>query len=64
MISALLMAAEFGIRVIRMITLMSFVLLVCWAYASSHDIQATLQMEQFGTSIPPVLNLARSACIS
>ena len=60
MISALLMAAEFGIRVISMTTLMS----LCCSYASSHDIQAALQMEQFGTSIPPVLNLARSACIS
>ena len=60
-ISHLLMAPEFGTRVIHMITLI-FVLLVCWVYR--HDIQATLQMEQFGTSIPPVLNSARSASIS
>ena len=36
-----------------------FVLLLCWVYR--HDIQATLKMAQFGTSIPPVLNSARSA---
>ena len=39
-----------------------FVLLVCWMFR--HDIQAVLQREQFGTSIPLVLNSARSACIS
>ena len=45
MISHLVVAAEFGPRVIRMITLISS----CCSFAGC---TATLQMEQFGTSIP------------
>lgn len=62
MISCLLMATESGTQVICIISGDTdlFIMLVYWVY--QHKIQATTQMEQFGTSTPSVHNSARNAC--